>query len=140
MTTYLINHLRIPGGVPNEDGLRYLEQVEATVAPYGGRWLAQGEPDTVEGAWPGSVVLMEFPDRAAAQAWYDSPGYRAIAHLRTDNAISDLVLVDGLPEGSTVAGFARDVRAIVASARASGTGPATPEQQHPKDAPQEAAR
>jgi len=30
----LINHLRIPGGVPNEAGLRYLERVEATVKPY----------------------------------------------------------------------------------------------------------
>jgi hypothetical protein len=37
MTTYLINHLRIPGHVPTEDGLAYLEQVEATVAPYGGK-------------------------------------------------------------------------------------------------------
>ncbi len=36
MSTYLINHLRIPGGVPNEEGLSYLEQVEATVAPFGG--------------------------------------------------------------------------------------------------------
>jgi hypothetical protein len=37
MTTYLIDHLRIPGHVPTEDGLAYLEQVEATVAPYGGK-------------------------------------------------------------------------------------------------------
>src|SRR6266496_5895154 len=42
MTTYLINHLRIPGGVPNEAGLSYLEQVESTVKTYGGKWLAQG--------------------------------------------------------------------------------------------------
>ena len=37
MSTYLINHLRIPGGVPNKEGLRYLEQVECTARPYGGR-------------------------------------------------------------------------------------------------------
>jgi hypothetical protein len=30
MTRYLINHLRIPGGVPKKESLRYLEQVEAT--------------------------------------------------------------------------------------------------------------
>ncbi|KAA9136126.1 DUF1330 domain-containing protein [Microbacterium caowuchunii] len=113
MTTYLINHLRIPGGVPNEAGLQYLERVEATVAAYGGRWLAQGDPDVVEGAWPGSVVLLEFPDRASAQAWYESPEYREILTLRTDNAISDLVFIDGLPEDFTVAGFAGQVRAMV---------------------------
>ncbi len=33
METYLINHLRIPDDVPNAEGLDYLEQVEATVAP-----------------------------------------------------------------------------------------------------------
>ena len=83
MTTYLINHLRIPGDIPNNDGLSYLEAVEATVAPFGGKWLAQGPVDVVEGAWPGSVVLMEFPSREAATKWYDSAAYAAIRPLRT---------------------------------------------------------
>src|SRR5690606_8207985 len=96
MTTYLINHLRIPGGIPNDQGLRYLEQVEATVAPFGGTWLAQGDPEVIEGAWPGSVVLMAFPDRATALAWYESDEYRAIIDLRHDNAISDLVFIESL--------------------------------------------
>jgi uncharacterized protein (DUF1330 family) len=117
MSTYLINHLRIPGGVPNENALRYLEQVEATVAPYGGTWLAQGEADSIEGTWPGTVVLMEFPDRAAADAWHSSPEYQAILPLRVNNAISDIVLIDSLPEGFTVAGFAAEVRKLVAAAQ-----------------------
>jgi uncharacterized protein (DUF1330 family) len=112
MKTYLINHLRIPGDVPNDEGLSYLEQVEATVAPFGGKWLAQGPPDSViEGAWPGSVVLMEFPDRAALNAWYNSPAYKAIRPLRTNNVISDIILIDHLPEGFTVKAFAAEVRA-----------------------------
>lgn len=111
MKTYLINHLRIPGDIPNDEALSYLEQVEATVAPYGGKWLAQGPPDsTLEGAWPGSVVLMEFPDREAVTAWYNSAGYRAIRPLRTGNAISDLILIDHLPEGFTVKAFAAAIR------------------------------
>src|SRR4051812_17474405 len=57
MKTYLINHLRIPGDIPNETALSYLEQVEATVAPHGGKFLAMGAGDVTEGAWPGSVVL-----------------------------------------------------------------------------------
>jgi uncharacterized protein (DUF1330 family) len=115
MSTYLINHLRIPGGVPNENGLAYLEQVEATAKPYGAVWLAQGDPTPVEGAWPGSVVLMEFPDRASATAWYNSAEYQAILPLRVNNAISDLILVDALPDGFTVAGFAQQVRAAIAA-------------------------
>jgi uncharacterized protein (DUF1330 family) len=114
MTTYLINHLRIPGDIPNNDGLSYLEAVEATVAPFGGKWLAQGPVDVVEGAWPGSVVLMEFPSREAATKWYDSAAYAAIRPLRTKNAISDLVLIDQIPEGFTIKGFAGEVRKAIA--------------------------
>jgi uncharacterized protein (DUF1330 family) len=110
MTTYLINHLRIPGDIPNNDSLTYLESVEATVAPFGGKWLAQGPVEVVEGAWPGLVVLMEFPSHEAAKAWYNSSAYQAILPLRTKNAISDLILIDELPPGFTVKGFAGGVR------------------------------
>ncbi|CAG9173806.1 DUF1330 domain-containing protein [Cupriavidus pampae] len=110
MATYLVNHLRIPGDIPNDAGLSYLEQVEATVAPFGGRWLAQGPGDVVEGAWPGSVVLMEFPTREAANAWYHSAAYQAIRPLRIKNAISDIILIDSLPEGFTIKAFAEGIR------------------------------
>ncbi len=112
MKTYLINHLRIPGDVPSEAGLDYLDRVEATVAPYGGRWLAQGVGDVIEGAWPGSVVLMEFPSRDAAVAWYNSPDYQAIQQLRAGSAISDLILVDQVPPSFSVKALAADIRAM----------------------------
>jgi uncharacterized protein (DUF1330 family) len=111
MTTYLINHLRIPGEIPNADSLEYLEKVEGTFQPYGGKWLVLGQHDEVlEGAWQGSVVLMEFPDRDAARGWYGSPAYQEILHLRTDNAISDIILVDRVGSDFTSAGFAQQVR------------------------------
>lgn len=116
MSTYLINHLRIPGGIPNEEGLSYLEQVESTVNAYGGKWLAQGDVEVVEGAWPGSAVLIEFPSMADAQKWYNSSEYQKILHLRVNNAISDLVLVDGVGPDFTVAGFAQRVRASIKAA------------------------
>jgi uncharacterized protein (DUF1330 family) len=115
MTTYLINHLRVPGGVPKPEGLTYLENVEATFLPYGGKWLVlDAEVEVLEGAWPGTVVLMEFPDIDAAKKWYRSPEYQEILHQRTDNAISDLVLVDAVDPGFTAAGWARQIRAVVA--------------------------
>lgn len=113
MKTYLINHLRIPGDVPNTAGLSYLEQVEATVAPFGGKWLAQGAVDVIEGAWPGSVVLMEFPSRQAAMEWYNSPHYAAIRPLRFNSAISDLVLIDQLPDEFTIKRYAGEVRRAI---------------------------
>ena len=114
MSTYLINHLRIPGGIPNDASLTYLEQVEATAKPYGATWLAQGAPDVIEGAWPDAVVLMVFPDRVSAEAWYNSAEYQSILPLRVNNSISDLVFIDSLPEGFTVAGFAQQTRAAIA--------------------------
>ena len=67
MTTYLINHLRVPG-LPRPENLEYLEKVEATFQPYGGKWLVlDGQVEVLEGAWPGAAVLMEFPDREAAR-------------------------------------------------------------------------
>jgi uncharacterized protein (DUF1330 family) len=114
MTTYLINHLRIPGGVPKPDALVYLENVEDTFRPYGGKWLVlDAQVEVLEGAWPGSVVLMEFPDMDTARKWYDSPEYQAILRLRTDNAVSDRVLVDPVGPDFTSAEWARQIRAVV---------------------------
>jgi uncharacterized protein (DUF1330 family) len=115
MATYLINHLRIPNGVPKPDGLAYLEQVEATFEPHKGKWLVLDAPvEVLEGAWPGSVVLMEFPDMETAEQWYNSPEYQKILHLRTDNVISDLILVDAVGPDFTSATWAEQIRAAIA--------------------------
>ena len=53
---------------------------------------------------------------ADAQNWYHSPEYQKILHLRVKNAISDLILVDGVSADFTVAGFARQVRAAIKAA------------------------
>jgi len=122
MTTYLINHLRIPGGVPNDEGLSYLEQVEATAKPYGGEWLAQGDVRVLEGAWPGALVLMRFPSMSNAMSWYNSAAYQKILHLRVNNSVSDLVLVDGVGRDFTVAGSAREIRRARAAATQGSAG------------------
>jgi uncharacterized protein (DUF1330 family) len=75
----------------------YLERVEATFKPYGSKWLVlDAQVEVLEGAWPGSAVLMEFPDMDAAKQWYHSPEHRKILHLRTNNVISHLILVDSV--------------------------------------------
>lgn len=72
--------------------------VGATVSRFGGRYLARSsDPDVLEGEWAADqVVLVEFPDLDAARAWNASPEYRAIAPLRTENAASVRLLVEGL--------------------------------------------
>jgi len=118
MTTYLINHLRIPGGVPKEASLEYLENVESTFLPYGGKWLALEQPiEQIEGAWPDSVVLMSFPDMETAKKWYYSPEYQELLPKRTQWTINDLILIDEVANGFTSKAWAGEIRKLVAEAK-----------------------
>lgn len=82
----------------------YIERIDATMAPYGGRFLIHGGPLTpLEGDWDGDLVLLEFPDSASARRWYDSPDYQAILPLRTERATSLAALVEGVREGYSAA-------------------------------------
>jgi uncharacterized protein (DUF1330 family) len=58
----------------------YRKVVPETLAPFGGRFMARGGNLTVlEGEWPHSrLVVIEFPSRADAEAWYKSPAYQKI--------------------------------------------------------------
>jgi len=80
--------------------VEYLQKIDATLAPFGGRYIIHGGRKTVlEGDWAGDIIVIAFPDRAAAEAWYASPAYRAIIALRTDNSEGNVVLVDGVGAG-----------------------------------------
>ena len=95
MTTYGIAHLR--DVVPGPGITEYLERIDATLEPFGGRFLVHGDrPRVVEGTFDDSLVIIGFPDRDAAESWYGSPAYREILHLRTENSRGDLFLVDGV--------------------------------------------
>jgi uncharacterized protein (DUF1330 family) len=77
--------------------VEYLERIDATLAPFDGHFVIHGGPrDLLEGPDPGDLIVIEFPDRATARAWYASPAYRAILPLRTGHATSTVFLVDGV--------------------------------------------
>ena len=98
MTAYAVGLLKDISFGP--DIIHYLERIDATLAPYGGRFLLHGEPpEVVEGSLEQDVVVIEFPDIDQARQWYRSPAYQAILPLRTRNAVSTVFLVDGLPAG-----------------------------------------
>jgi uncharacterized protein (DUF1330 family) len=96
MPAYGLAHLRTPQ--INDDVLEYIERIQATLDPFGGRFLVHGpQVEVVEGAWPGSVVILEFPDADAARTWYESPAYQEILPLRTRHIDGDVIIVDGVP-------------------------------------------
>ncbi|MFB7722112.1 MULTISPECIES: DUF1330 domain-containing protein [unclassified Nocardia] len=95
MSAYGFAHLRVRR--PHPEILEYLERIQDTLDPFGGRFVIHGEPvEVVEGEWPGSMVLLEFPSMERARAWYRSPAYQEILHLRSDHIDGDLLLIEGV--------------------------------------------
>lgn len=98
MTTYALAHLRNVTMGP--DIVAYLEAIDATMAPFGGKFVLHGDGNkrVLEGTFSGDVVMLSFPDRAAAEGWYGSPAYSAILSLRMQNSDGDVLLIDGVDD------------------------------------------
>jgi uncharacterized protein (DUF1330 family) len=86
-------------GQPGPQIVEYLERIDATLAPHGGRFIVHGgQLDVREGADPGVMIILEFPDRAQATRWYESDAYQKILSLRTNNSMSTVLLIDGVDD------------------------------------------
>lgn len=78
----------------------YRTQVGPLIARFGGRYLTRpGSHRLPEGGhWvPERVVIVEFPDMAALEAWYRSPEYQPLIALRKacTSELDMLITVDG---------------------------------------------
>ncbi|ATG73863.1 hypothetical protein AN401_08330 [Zobellella denitrificans] len=78
----------------------YLQRIDATLAPFSGKYLVHGGPYVpLEGVWSGDLVIIEFPSMEQARGWYESDAYGAIRPLRTRHTLGEVLLVQGVPEG-----------------------------------------
>jgi uncharacterized protein (DUF1330 family) len=95
MTAYVLANVEI---VDAEGFAKYREKVPATIAQYGGRYLARGGTAmAAEGSMtPQRVVLLEFPNLAAARTWLESPEYKPLAELRQRTAKTDIWIFEGV--------------------------------------------
>jgi uncharacterized protein (DUF1330 family) len=106
---YAIAHLRTPKAHP--DVFEYLERIQATLDPFEGRFLVHGpQVDVIEGEWPGSIVVIEFPSADLARQWYESPAYQEILPLRTRHIEGSAILVEGVRPGHDPAKMAEAMR------------------------------
>jgi uncharacterized protein (DUF1330 family) len=106
---YAVAHLRTPNAHP--DVLEYLERIQATLEPFEGRFLVHGpQVEVIEGEWPGSIVIIEFPSPDQARQWYASPGYQAILPLRTDHIEGSAILAEGVRPNHDPARMAEAMR------------------------------
>jgi uncharacterized protein (DUF1330 family) len=76
----------------------YKRRVLPIIQKFGGRFLSRGGThvmlETGRGWEPGRLVIIEFPDVAAIQEWYDSPEYRPVRDIRLGAAQSTLIALD----------------------------------------------
>ncbi|MDT0265343.1 DUF1330 domain-containing protein [Streptomyces sp. DSM 44915] len=113
MTAYALARLQ-PTAAPHPDVATYIERIQETFEPFGGRFLVHGvTPERIEGEWEGDVVLVAFPDLAAAHAWYASPAYQEILPLRTAHLPGELIFLPGVPAGYDAATTAAALRAAL---------------------------
>lgn len=76
----------------------YRKGVIGTLEPFEGKFISRGGHYTVlEGRWPHSrTVIIEFPNREAAEGWYGSAEYQKIVELRHKSSRGNLVILDGV--------------------------------------------
>ena len=104
MSSYVVGVLR--DVALGADIAEYLRTIDATLAPHGGRFLVHGtRAEVLEGEWDADLVVIGFPDRERARAWYDSEAYRPLIDLRTRNSTGTVLLVDGCPDGYRATDF-----------------------------------
>ncbi len=56
-----------------------------------------GSTETLEGVWnPGRFVILEFPSKEKAKAWWSSELYAPAKSIRQQAAKTNMILVEGL--------------------------------------------
>lgn len=95
MTALVIVDVRVTDPSKFEE---YKKLVPATLAPYGGKFLARGgKVETLEGEWrPQRLVVIEFPTLERAQAWWASDEYRRPKRMRMESAETRMIVVESV--------------------------------------------
>jgi uncharacterized protein (DUF1330 family) len=89
MAAYIIAEHKITNAAKFEE---YRTKVAPMIAKHGGRYLTKGGSHKVlenGHCQPDRVIIIEFPDMAALNAWYNSPEYQPLIALR-QGSTSDL--------------------------------------------------
>jgi len=94
MPAYLIADIEVHDA---ERYKEYVAHVPALIEKHGGRYRVRGgELRVLEGSWsPSRLIVLEFPDRAAAMAFYEDPAYAPYKRLRHEVTDGSVLIVDG---------------------------------------------
>jgi uncharacterized protein (DUF1330 family) len=74
----------------------YQDQVPATLVLFDGQYVSRGEPEPLVGDAPSPrVVVLEFPSRELALAWFHSPEFQRILAIRDEASTSRVYFLEG---------------------------------------------
>jgi uncharacterized protein (DUF1330 family) len=93
MKSIIVNELRVTDAVKYRI---YQDQVPATLAPFGGKYVSRGIPEAIQGETPSPrVVVLEFPSREMALGWFHSPEFQRILAIRNESSTSRVYFLEG---------------------------------------------
>ena len=94
MTAYIISRVSISDRAAMTG---YMAEAPESVHAYGGEYLVRtGDITALEGDAPYErVVLLRFPDKEKALAWYHSDEYRDLRDVRWRSADAHIICVPG---------------------------------------------
>lgn len=94
MVAYVINDMEVVDPQLLDE---YKKLSPATVAQYGGKFLARGgRCETLEGDWiPKRLVILEFPSVEQAKAWMESQEYAPAKRIRQKASKSNMIVIEG---------------------------------------------
>jgi len=95
MPAYVIAHVEVTDMDKYQE---YIKVTPETIRKHQEKFIARGgEPVTLEGEQETRrVVILEFPTKEIAQAWYFSEEYQSAKKIRKDAALASFVVVDGV--------------------------------------------
>jgi uncharacterized protein (DUF1330 family) len=103
----MVAYLIADTDVHDSDGYEQYKALARPIAErFGGEYLARGGELRVDddGRWtPTRLVIIAFPDMAAANAFLDSDEYAPVKEMRRQYATSTLVIVEGAPPAGAAA-------------------------------------
>ncbi len=95
MTAYLVTHVKVTDPQKYQ---AYTALTPPALQAAGGRMLARGPAEALEGDWAdGRLIVLEFPSVEAARGFYESEAYREAMKARLGaTAFFDTAIVPGI--------------------------------------------
>ena len=96
MPAYVIATIKVQDPATYEE---YKKTAGASLSAFGGEFLVRGgQVEKLEGDWgPERMIVVRFESLDQAKAWWASAEYAGAKEIRQRAALTDMVVVEGVP-------------------------------------------